>query len=248
MIFCCVLCHTRYKEYKNFCVCGGKHSIIRLPQPILDEQKRIKSASELMHERSKCKPIPGYEWLGSFPSHWSCMLSGAPGNGKTTFALLLASAISEKRKERACLYWSHEEGHSESLKRKLKQNKIASENLLITRATNFKEFLDDIKAFHPIIFIVDSLNDTGLGKKEIKYLKNNIKAIGIYIAQFTKAGKYKGDSSWEHEVDLFLEINQLKANIKKNRFGELKKEIPILEQGEKNEQSNNKREDRKKST
>lgn len=230
--YCCVLCRTSYKEYKRSCVCGASHSIIRLPHPILNEYKRIKSASELLSERSLTKKIPGFEWLGSFPNQWSCMLSGSPGNGKTTFALLLASAIAEKKKERACLYWSFEEGHSESFKRKLKQNKISSENLLITRANNFKEFVSDINSFRPVVFIVDSLNDTGIGKKEIKYLKNNTKAISIYIAHYTKAGKYKGDSSWEHEVDLFLEINQLRATIKKNRFGEKKKEVPILD-GEK---------------
>lgn len=214
-VFCCVLCKTEYTKFSNTCICGGKFCIIQIPKKLL-KKRRIKSASELISEKNFSKSIPGYEFLGELPSEWSCMISGPPGHGKSTFSMKLCSTIAQK--SRACLYWSFEEGHSESLKRKLRQNNINGKNLLFTQADDLEDFLEDLEIFHPKCFVIDSLNDACLDTKDIKSLKKN-KCIGIYLVHQTKDDKYKGDSSLGHEIDIHLEIKDFTVKVKKNRFG-----------------------------
>lgn len=219
----CISCRMEYGQFRKECVCGKKFSIVRLPKRI--SKCTLKSADDLLKEKFVGKTIPGYAYLGRLPKQWTALFSGRPSQGKSTFALKIADAISKNT--RSCIYWSYEEKHAESLQRKIRLNKVSGKNFLFSKADSFREFLKELRTFRPTAFVIDSITDVGIGTKEIKYLKDITRCPGIYIAHYTKGNQYKGNSSLLHEVDIYLDINDFIAVIKKNRFGDENIKIPF---------------------
>lgn len=230
--FFCAYCQLEYEEYRNQCFCGKKHSIIAYPVPQNSQNKRIKSANELLREKHNVKEIPGFEYLGFLPKEWAMLISGPPGQGKSTLAIRIAQAIARDLGDRAILYWSFEEKHSEKLIRKLRLNNIKADNLFFVNTDDPYEFIKDLKMKNPCAFIVDSITDIGMDQYDIKKLRQLTNCPAIYIAHFTKGGIYKGNSDIEHEIDIYIEVKKFRGKIVKNRLGgEIDEEmiVPVLD-------------------
>lgn len=198
---------------------------------LTEKKSRFRTASELIHRTLKLQTLDGFEFLGELPQKWQLLISGPPGQGKSTFCLRLCKNLARFGR---VLYWSFEEKFSDTLVMKLKLNGVNGQDIIFTDVENFDDFLKSCEAIKPSSIVIDSLNDAAVETIQIKRVKSMGVSIGIYIAHFTKDERtYKGDASLKHEVDIYAEIRNFEVILKKNRVGrvsELNRPISIFEE------------------
>lgn len=167
------------------------------------------------------------------------ILSGDPGNGKSTLLSKVSENVSQ---ERNVLYASGEESESQMKKRMQGRMKMSSDNkkFKIIFSRNIEEIEKETLEFDTKLLILDSINTVGdplIGGNPgdisqvrhcINRLMNLAKENGItifIIVQITKNGDIKGPKELEHMVDtvLFLEGEKYSdlrlIRCIKNRFG-----------------------------
>lgn len=75
-------------------------------------------------------------------------------------------------------------------------------------------------ADYDFIFL-DSVNKLGLTSKDLEKLKTENKGKSfIYIFQATKAGKFKGNNEFQHDVDVVIEVPERGKAIQYGRFNQ----------------------------
>jgi hypothetical protein len=74
----------------------------------------------------------------------------------------------------------------------------------------------------PYEFIfLDSVNKLGLSARDLEKLKSENKGKSfIYIFQATKAGKFKGNNEFQHDVDVVIEVPEKGKAIQFGRFNQ----------------------------
>jgi predicted ATP-dependent serine protease len=185
-------------------------------------QDRVSSASEIFHKKHKrTRKIVGFEFLGAVPKHFTILLYGVPGGGKSTFSLLFGNKISEHSR---VLYATAEEArNSESLEEKIKVNDIDSEDLFIAEAKSASEVIAKGKKLFCRNVIIDSISMMRIGDRQMDEIKKAFSGIIIYIAHGTKLKSYKGKMTIEHLVDVSLKVEEGTVTAKKNRFAKKQK-------------------------
>jgi len=211
--YVCFECGSRYEEFSRFCpICLQFDSFLSEPKGgkvfFQQRERRVLTAKELARKKVAGKIIEGFEFLGELPSKWTILLWGSPGAGKTTFALRLSAALGEKT-----LFCASEQGYSDSLSKILVDWEIRTDRILISDARNLRELRQDIEEFLPSLLVVDSVNVLG-GTLTVD--KN------IWIVQSTKDGRFRGEQTLAHDVDVMLKIDRERIEITKNRFGDTK--------------------------
>jgi DNA repair protein RadA/Sms len=183
-MYACKECGSRYPTRLRYCsVCSEQNTIITVPIAgktfFVDRDRRLVSAKELA-ARGKIGigKISGFEFFGDLPDTWTLALHGAPGGGKSTLALRLAVAIDLK-----VVFFSVEEGQSESMAKKLRDWEVRSDKILISDARNIKEIRQDISEHQPEMIVLDSVTVLG---ETLKHGR------AIWILQSTKSGGFRG--------------------------------------------------------
>jgi flagellin-specific chaperone FliS len=150
--------------------------------------------------------------LGDPAIGFCLMIHGKPGQGKSTFALLLAKYLSQAGKVN---YVSTEEYGSYTLKDKVVRIGGADE-------VAFTPGLSEVNpAAYDFVFI-DSVNDAKLDYVAFKSLKERYPATAfILVMQATKAGSFKGEQEWEHLADTVVRVENGVAQTTKNRYADL---------------------------
>ena len=141
------------------------------------------------------------KWLdliGDPSPGFTAMVFGKPKMGKSYLCVDFAGYLA--RNHGTVLYVANEEKLDATLQMKLNDKDVKHENLFVS------DYLpEDLSKYQFII--LDSVNKLGLNPKDLDNLKRkNPGKSFIFIFQTTKDGNFKGANSYQHDVDVVIEI------------------------------------------
>jgi len=150
--------------------------------------------------------------IGDPSTNFTAMVYGMPKMGKSYLCIEFAGYLA--RNHGKVLYVAKEEGLNHTLQRKLKDKSVAHPNLSVTAT------LPDQVHQYDFIFL-DSVNKLGLNSEDLTRLKqlNPTKSF-IFIFQSTKQGKFRGENTFQHDVDVIIEVPEKGKAIQMGRFNQ----------------------------
>lgn len=155
------------------------------------------------------------KWLnliGDPSPGFTAMVFGRPKMGKSYLCVDFAGYLA--RNHGTVLYVANEEKLDATLQMKLNDTDVKHENLFVS------DYLPkDLSKYQFII--LDSVNKLGLSPKDLENLKkNNPGKSFIFIFQTTKDGKFKGANSYQHDVDVVIEVPERGKATQFGRFNQ----------------------------
>ena len=155
------------------------------------------------------------KWLnliGDPSPGFTAMVFGRPKMGKSYLCVDLAGYLA--RNHGTVLYVANEEKLDATLQMKLNDKDVKHENLFVS------DYLpEDLSKFQFII--LDSVNKLGLSPQDLENLKRkNPGKSFIFIFQTTKDGKFKGANSYQHDVDVVIEVPERGRATQFGRFNQ----------------------------
>ena len=155
------------------------------------------------------------KWLdliGDPSSNFTAMVFGKPKMGKSYLCVDFAGYLA--RNHGKVLYVAKEEGLDYTLQQKLNDKAVAHPNLYV--ASVLPENLAD----YDFIFL-DSVTKLGLTPDDLARLRivNPTKSF-IFIFQSTKAGNFRGANSFQHDVDVVIEVPEKGRAVQFGRFNQ----------------------------
>ncbi len=155
------------------------------------------------------------KWLnliGDPSPGFTAMVFGKPKMGKSYLCVDLAGYLA--RNHGTVLYVANEEKLDATLQMKLNDKDVKHENLFVS------DYLpEDLSKYQFII--LDSVNKLELSPKDLENLKkNNPGKSFIFIFQTTKDGKFKGANSYQHDVDVVIEVPERGRATQFGRFNQ----------------------------
>lgn len=174
------------------------------------------------------------KWLnliGDPSPGFTAMVFGKPKMGKSYLCVDFAGYLA--RNHGTVLYVANEEKLDATLQMKLNDKDVKHENLFVS------DYLPtDLSKYQFVI--LDSVNNLGLSPQDLQMLKRkNPGKSFIFIFQTTKDGKFKGANSYQHDVDVVIEVPERGKATQFGRFnqgGEMSifDEAPVAEAEELN--------------
>jgi hypothetical protein len=147
-------------------------------------------------------PCPGF----------TAMVFGRPKMGKSYLCVDFAGYLA--RNHGKVLYVSNEEKLDATLQKKLDDKDVKHENLFVS------DYLPEDLSEYDFI-ILDSVNKLGLNPKDLENLKvKNPGKSFIFIFQTTKDGKFRGANSYQHDVDVVIEVPEKGKATQFGRFNQ----------------------------
>jgi hypothetical protein len=155
------------------------------------------------------------KWLnliGDPSPGFTAMVFGRPKMGKSYLCVDFAGYLA--RNHGAVLYVANEEKLDATLQMKLNDKDVKHENLFVS------DYLpEDLSKYQFII--LDSVNKLGLSPQDLENLKRkNPGKSFIFIFQTTKDGKFKGANSYQHDVDVVIEVPERGKATQFGRFNQ----------------------------
>ncbi|WP_207515046.1 hypothetical protein [Longitalea luteola] len=155
------------------------------------------------------------KWLrliGDPSSNFSVMVFGKPKMGKSYLCVDFAGYLA--RNHGKVLYVAKEEGLDMTLQKKLNEKHVAHPNLFVASV------LPSNLAKYNFVFLV-SVNRMGLIPEDLNKLKaaNPGKSF-IFIFQTTKDGKFRGANTFQHDVDVVIEVPEKGKAVQMGRFNQ----------------------------
>jgi len=153
-----------------------------------------------------------YELIGDPSPGFTAMVFGRPKMGKSYLCVDLAGYLA--RKHGTVLYVANEEKLDATLQMKLNDKDVKHENLFVS------DYLPtDLSKYQFVI--LDSVNNLGLSPQDLQMLKRkNPGKSFIFIFQTTKDGKFKGANSYQHDVDIVIEVPERGKAVQFGRFNQ----------------------------
>jgi hypothetical protein len=152
------------------------------------------------------------ELIGDPSSNFTAMVYGKPKMGKSYLCVDFAGYLA--RNHGRVLYVAKEEGLDMTLQKKLAEKAVAHPNL-------------DVSSFLPInlskydFIFLDSVNRLGLLPEDLNRLKSqNPTKSFVFIFQSTKDGNFRGANSFQHDVDVVIEVPQRGKAVQMGRFNQ----------------------------
>jgi hypothetical protein len=160
------------------------------------------------------------KWLkliGDPSSNFTAMVFGKPKMGKSYLCIDFAGYLA--RNHGKVLYVAKEEGLDYTLQQKLNDKNVKHPKLFVASILP-----NDLSAYD-FIFL-DSVTKLGLEPEDLTKLKtlNPTKSF-IFIFQSTKDGNFRGANSFQHDVDVVIEVPEKGKAVQMGRFnqgGEIK--------------------------
>ena len=155
------------------------------------------------------------KWLdliGDPSSNFTAMVFGKPKMGKSYLCVDFAGYLA--RNHGRVLYVAKEEGLDLTLQKKLDDKNVKHPNLFVAN-----ELPSSLSQFD-FIFL-DSVNKLGLLPEDLTHLKkiNPTKSF-IFVFQSTKEGNFRGANSFQHDVDVVIEIPEKGKAVQFGRFNQ----------------------------
>ncbi|MDI1355766.1 MAG: hypothetical protein PSX36_12665 [bacterium] len=139
-----------------------------------------------------------FDLIGDPSPGFTAMVFGRPKMGKSYLCVDFAGYLA--RNHGTVLYVANEEKLDATLQMKLNDKDVKHENLFVS------DYLpEDLSKYQFII--LDSVNKLELSPKDLEKLKrNNPGKSFIFVFQTTKDGKFRGANSYQHDVDVVIEV------------------------------------------
>jgi predicted ATP-dependent serine protease len=152
------------------------------------------------------------ELIGDPSSNFTAMVFGKPKMGKSYLCIDFAGYLA--RSHGKVLYVANEEGLDYTLQQKLNDKDVAHPNLFVSSV------LPSDLSLYDFIFL-DSVNKLGLSPEDLNRLKkSNPTKSFIFIFQSTKDGKFRGANTFQHDVDVVIEIPEKGKAVGMGRFNQ----------------------------
>lgn len=155
------------------------------------------------------------KWLnliGDPSSNFTAMVFGKPKMGKSYLCIDFAGYLA--RHHGKVLYVAKEEGLDLTLQQKLNDKDVAHPNLYVS------SILPGSLNAYDFIFL-DSVNKLELKPEDLSRLKraNPTKSF-IFIFQSTKDGHFRGANTFQHDVDVVIEVPEKGKAVQMGRFNQ----------------------------
>jgi hypothetical protein len=155
------------------------------------------------------------KWLkliGDPSTNFTAMVFGKPKMGKSYLCIEFAGYLA--RNHGKVLYVAKEEGLDHTLQQKLNDKDVAHPNLFVS------SILPENLSSYDFIFL-DSVNKLGLSPDDLNRLKQlNPSKSFIFIFQSTKDGKFRGANTFQHDVDVVIEVPEKGKAVQMGRFNQ----------------------------
>lgn len=147
-------------------------------------------------------PAPGF----------TAMVFGKPKMGKSYLCVEFAGYLA--RNHGKVLYVAREEGLDATLQQKLRHKSVAHRNLDVS------DHIPDDLGGYDFVFL-DSVNKLGLEPEHLEVLQaENPETSFIFIFQTTKLGNFRGRNTFQHDVDVVIEIPEKGRAVQFGRFNQ----------------------------
>ncbi len=152
------------------------------------------------------------ELIGDPSSNFTAMVYGKPKMGKSYLCIDFAGYLA--RHHGKVLYVAKEEGLDMTLQKKLNEKHVAHPNLFVA------SMLPKDLSSYDFIFL-DSVNKLGLEPEALNRLKalNPTKSF-VFVFQTTKQGNFRGANSFQHDVDVVIEVVEKGKAVQMGRFNQ----------------------------
>ncbi len=153
-----------------------------------------------------------FDLIGDPSSNFTAMVFGKPKMGKSYLCIDFAGYLA--RNHGKVLYVAKEEGLDMTLQKKLNEKDVAHPNLFVSA------ILPENLSAYDFIFL-DSVNKLGLSPEDLSRLKafNPAKSF-IFIFQTTKMGAFRGANTFQHDVDVVVEVPEQGKAVQMGRFNQ----------------------------
>lgn len=152
------------------------------------------------------------ELIGDPSPGFTAMVFGKPKFGKSYLCVAFAGYLA--RNHGTVLYVAKEEGIDKTLQMKLRQKDVAHPNLAVADGLP-----DDLSAYD-FIFL-DSVNDLHLSADDLKALEqHNPGKSFIYVFQSVKSGNFRGNNTFQHNVDIVINVPERGKAVQFGRFNQ----------------------------
>lgn len=150
--------------------------------------------------------------IGDPSSNFTAMVYGKPKMGKSYLCIDFAGYLA--RNHGRVLYVAKEEGLEMTLQKKLSDKAVAHPNLDVAA------YLPSSLNKYDFIFL-DSVNRLGLTPEDLNKLKtkNPTKSF-VFIFQTTKNGNFRGANTFQHDVDVVIEVPHKGRATQMGRFNQ----------------------------
>lgn len=155
------------------------------------------------------------KWLkliGDPSSNFTAMVFGKPKMGKSYLCVDFAGYLA--RNHGKVLYVAKEEGLDYTLQQKLNDKNVKHPNLFVA------SILPDDLSQYDFIFL-DSVTKLSYEPEDLNRLKalNPTKSF-VFIFQSTKDGKFRGANTFQHDVDVVIEVPERGKAVQMGRFNQ----------------------------
>lgn len=178
---------------------------------------------ELTKKEFSCLGFTG-KWLdliGDPCAGFTAMVFGKPKMGKSYLAIDFAGYLAKNFGK--VLYVAKEEKFGVTLVTKFKDKNAEHENLFIS------DSIPPDLSTYDFIFL-DSINSLGLKPEDLRTLKEkNPEKSFVFVFQTTKTGNFRGANTFQHDVDIVIEIPERGKAVQFGRFNQ-GGEISIFEE------------------
>lgn len=155
------------------------------------------------------------KWLdliGDPSSNFTTMVFGKPKMGKSYLCIDFAGYLA--RNHGKVLFVAKEEGLDYTLQMKLNDKNVKHPNLYVASV------LPENLSAYDFIFL-DSVNKLGLTPDDLNRLKSfNPTKSFIFIFQSTKDGAFRGANTFQHDVDVVIEVPEPGKAVQMGRFNQ----------------------------
>lgn len=188
------------------CACNQLHGI--------DEKPAVMNSMDFASLQFETIGLKGkwFDLIGDPSSNFTAMVFGKPKMGKSYLCLDFAGYLA--RHHGKVLYVAKEEGLDYTLQEKLYDKNVMHPNLFVASV------LPANLAPYDFIFL-DSVNKLDLSPEDLNRLKalNPSKSF-VFVFQSTKDGKFRGANTFQHDVDVVIEVPEKGKAVQMGRFNQ----------------------------
>lgn len=153
-----------------------------------------------------------FNLIGDPSPNFSTMVFGKPKMGKSYLCIDFAGYLA--RNHGKVLYVAKEEGLDFTLQKKLNDKNVKHGNLFVA-----SELLSDLNPYQYIF--MDSVNKLGLSAEDLTTLKKRYPHKSfVFIFQTTIDGNFRGANSFQHDVDVVIEVPEKGKVVGMGRFSQ----------------------------